>query len=368
MKVLKQLFKLVYWSTILLIPLSIVAVYFSPENYWFAPFLSYALPAWTLLHFMFFLTWFYKKKYRIISAITLFIAIFGLWETFSIIPSFSKDGHKVMSYNVRLFDVYNWLDRENWDDWAPRKDGGAVLDSIYALLEDESAEILCFQEFFNQPFGDYQTKKKLKSLGYKYTHDAYSYKEKGSQYGMATFSKYPILYEEAIFFRERLNNGILISDVKFPEDTVRVINVHLQSFNFRKEDYRYLKSIKDSTWRSIRVQGTKDLVERLEKGFDKRIQQIALVQSYVQKSPHPVILCGDFNEIPLSFVYKTLTENMEDAFLNGGMGIGNSFITNFPFMRIDYILTSEGLKTGRFNVIKNELSDHYPITTYLEFE
>ena len=93
-----------------------------------------------------------------------------------------------------------------------------------------------------------------------------------------------------------------------------------------------------------------------------------LVLEQVSKSPYPVIICGDLNETALSYVYEELTDNLCDAFLEAGNGLGITHTSGYPFMRIDYILTSPGVKPVSFHVVEKELSDHFPIVAEISFE
>ena len=340
----------------------------SPSTFSLAPFVAYSTPAWLLLNMLYLFLVFYKKKYWLISGGFLVVGILGLKDTYAL-NFFQQSGEiRVMSYNVRLSDVYNWIQREEWSDWEERKDGGLILDSIFKSIRFENPDIICFQEFFNQPHGDYKTKKEFKrKQGYKYVNDAYCFKERGNHYGMATFSKFPIIHKEFIPFLNTENNGILISDVKKESDTLRVINMHLQSFKFGREHYKYIKGLKDSTMETLNVRKTKDLLSRLDQGFKKRSHQIKLVKNQIEKSPHPIILCGDLNDIPLSYVYKELTQVLSDSFLSSGKGLGVTHTSGYPFMRIDYILISDDLEPKSFHSVKKELSDHYPIVAEISF-
>ncbi len=368
-KVIKKVLKFVYWFSGIMVVCGLFVTSISPQTIGLAPFLAYSMPAWLLLNMCFLLLVFYKRKYRLISGLFLVIGLIGLKDTFAL-NIFQKQGDlSVMSYNVRLFDVYNWIQREEWDDWEERKDNGLILDSIYKSIRYENPDVICFQEYFNQPSGEYKTKKELKrKQGFKYVNDAYTFKEKGNHYGMATFSKFPIFYKAFIPFKNTQNNGILISDIRKDDDTVRVFNIHLQSFKFGKKHYKYMKGLKDSTIEAINVSKTKDLVSQLNSGFKKRVEQIEIVKAQIQKSPYPVIICGDLNEIPLSYAYDQLTENLKDAFLERGRGLGVTHSSNYPFMRIDYVFTSHELEVKGFNLIEKELSDHYPIVAEISFK
>lgn len=365
-RLFKKIFKFIFWSSGLMVILSFFMTELNPEDFGFAPFLAYGLPAFILLNLSYLLLVFYKKKYWLICGLFLFIGLWGLKNTFAINTSNEKADLRVMSYNVRLFDVYNWLQRATWDDWEERKDNGLILDSIYKTVLAQEADILCFQEYFNQPRGAYKTKKMFKKSGYKHVNAAYSFKEKGSQYGMATFSKHPIIHKEYIPFKNAQNNGILISDIVKNSDTIRVFNMHLQSFKFGSDDYKYLRGLKDSTIEALNIPKTKSLVQRLNKGFKKRTQQLQRLLAETAQCPYPYIICTDLNEIPLSYIYEKLANQHCDAFLEAGTGLGITHTSGYPFMRIDYIFTSSKVKPTAFKVLKQELSDHYPIVADLK--
>lgn len=326
-----------------------------------APFIAYSLPLFVLLNASYLFLVFYKRKYWLITGVFFTVGLYGLNNTYSLHLSGSSGKLKVMSYNVRLFDVYNWLQRTTWDDWEERKDNGLILDSIYKTISSVNADVICFQEYFNQPFGEYKTKRTLKKFGYKYVHDAYTFKEKGNHYGMATFSKYKMINKLFIPFRNTQNNGILLTDIVKESDTIRILNCHLQSFQFGSEHYKYLRNLKDSTLNAINVSKTKKLVKQLNNGFSKRSKQLKLIEEQVLKSPYALILCADLNETPLSYVYENLKEVLQDAFLEAGFGIGTTHASNYPFMRIDYIFSTESLQPVNFNIVDRELSDHYPV-------
>ena len=367
-KIIKKILKFVYWYSGAMIFLGLFITKISPDTFSLAPFIAYSTPAWLLLNMSYLFLVFYKKKYWFISGGFLIIGLFGLRDTYAL-NFLQKSGDiRVMSYNVRLFDVYNWVQRDEWAEWAERKDDGLILDSIFKSIRFENPDVICFQEFFNQPFGDYKTKKEFKrNQGYKYVNDAYSFKEKGNHYGMATFSKLPIINKEFIAFKNTKNNGILISDLRKGDDTIRVLNVHLQSFKFGREHYKYIKGLKDSTIETLNVSKTKDLASRLNDGFKKRSQQLELVKNQIINSPYPLILCADLNEIPLSYVYDKLTNHLRDAFLESGRGLGVTHISGYPFMRIDYIMISNDLESRSFHLVQKELSDHYPLVSEISF-
>ena len=107
------------------------------------------------------------------------------------------------------------------------------------------------------------------------------------------------------------------------------------------------------------------IVKKLYRAYRKRALQANLVKSYIEKSPHPLIVCGDFNDTPLSYVYRTMSDGLRDAFVQSGIGLGTTYYGVFPSYRIDYILFSPKYRAVQYNTIRKNYSDHYPIRARL---
>lgn len=266
---------------------------------------------------------------------------------------------KVMSYNVRLFDLYNWAENRQ------------TRNEIFKLLVRENAGIYCFQEFYVREDGAFNTRDTLKSLlKIQHVHEGYThYIPNGKQsFGLATFSVYPIVKKEMIHFKNDDNNCMIVSDIKINEDTIRVINAHLASIRFQKADYEYMGDEKSGKqWYKFEVPEQR-ILTRLKNAFVKRVEQVTKLNEIVSQSTYPVIVCGDFNDTPISYAYRIATQNLKDAFVESGNGIGNTYIGKFPSFRIDYILHSESLHSYAFQTLPEVLSDHHPIECMIEIE
>lgn len=264
---------------------------------------------------------------------------------------------KVMSYNVRLFDLYNWV--ENKD----------TRNKIFEVLKREDAQIYCFQEFYyseEHPFNTRDTMAEfMKAKNY---HEGYThYIPNGKHhFGLATFSAYPIIKKEMLSFENDPNNCVIISDIKIKDDTIRVFNAHLASIRFQKADYDYVGDAKTGKlWYPMQPK-EQQIYTRLKNAFINRSSQIEKLAEKVNESPYPVIVCGDFNDTPVSYTYRTITRYLYDAFVESGNGVGQTYIGKFPSFRIDYILHSEQLHSYSFQTLPEELSDHHPITSMIE--
>jgi endonuclease/exonuclease/phosphatase family metal-dependent hydrolase len=343
---------------------SVIASFIPPKFFWGLFFLSYSMPIVLVLNVIALGLYFFIKKHFWLVALSLGISLFGIANNWSWKES-TNDGtanYSLMSYNVRLFDLHNRLDGKRWEGWKARTDNGATLDSLYKTITGGNTDFVCLQEYFNQPKGEYQSTKYFQEHGYEHTHIAYAFQDAANQYGIATFSKYPIVHKEIKYFQPlSLNTGVQITDVKISNDTIRIINIHMQSFKLGKADYEYLHALSDSTFQRIDSKPTKELLNKIKLAFIKRSKQLDDLLAIVDVSPHPVLLCGDFNELPNSYLYRSITKKLNDSFQEVGLGFGSTLVSDVPALRIDYIFHSPSIKAVSHQVIDRELSDHYPV-------
>ena len=103
----------------------------------------------------------------------------------------------------------------------------------------------------------------------------------------------------------------------------------------------------------------------MKSSYKKRAEEARVIKEHMQSSLYPIILCGDFNDTPLSYAYNTISENLKDAFKESGKGIGQSFV-KLPALRIDYILHNESFKSYNYTKHKQKLSDHYAVSCKVE--
>jgi len=105
----------------------------------------------------------------------------------------------------------------------------------------------------------------------------------------------------------------------------------------------------------------------VKNAFHLRAEQVEMVAQHIEKSPYPVVLAGDFNDIPASWSYHQLTQHLNDAF-KSGKGYGQTYIGSIPGFRIDYIMHSDEFSPYNFTTGDVEYSDHYPIWVWLNLE
>ena len=256
---------------------------------------------------------------------------------------------KVVSYNINLFHLYSWSKEP------------PTFDSVYKFLRSENPDIVCLQEFYvdSTKFTE-QTARQL--LDYN-AHFGYIVNRPTTGYGMATYSRYPIVDTGELKF-DNSANACIFTDILVDGDTVRVYNVHLQSFRFGERNLNFLIS-PDYRKESQAMDEIKDISFRFRDAIQKRANQVDKVSGHMLSSPYPVIVCGDFNESPISYNYHRMTKLLNDAFVEAGAGVGHTYKGFFPSFRIDYILYSPNFTATSYNSPRVYHSDHFPVVTTL---
>lgn len=242
----------------------------------------------------------------------------------------------VMTFNARGFNFSRQIKADNLDSL------------IWNFITKKEPDILCFQE-------------SNALLNLTTELDQYSYKyvdlESGNHDGrviQSIYSKYPIVRVEPIDFPKSYNKAIY-ADLKVNSDTIRVYNVHLQSFRIVPE------------LEVIQKEEPSNLLRKGGSVIQKQEEQALLIRNHMDTSPHPTVLVGDFNNTQFSKAYRILKGDMEDSF-SKGKGFGRSYsLRGFP-MRIDYIFADATFDIQSHQNFDEVLSDHYPIMAGLRFK
>ena len=239
---------------------------------------------------------------------------------------------KVLSFNSESFGEEN----TNAVNWASLK-----------------SDIACFQEYsYNENIESQYTAKMVKLTTF----------DNDRHIGLALFSQYPIVNQYSRIWDRKTQpniNGFLCADIAYKEDTVRVVNVHLWSMGVRVN--QITDALKQGNVKLF-AKEVFDTFSRLKQGFEERNEQIKEIESYVSGSKYPVIICGDFNEIPFGYTYGKLSLTFKNAFEEAGQGLGFTLNRHPYFVRIDQQFYSSDWKVQSCKTMSGiKISDHFPV-------
>ncbi len=326
----------------------------SPKVSPFASCLGLAFPIFLTINLLFLIFWIIVNyRYALLSLIGFLICIPQI-RTYIPFNSTTKDipeeSIKLLSYNVMSFNNLEKKDGKN---------------PILSYLANSKADIICLQEYNTaankKSLTEQDVKKALKAYPY------HSVRQQGKgDVQLACFSKFPILSARPIKY-ESNNNGSMSYVLKVHNDTIALINNHLESNKLTKEDRGiYEDMIKDPNAKKVKT-GLRQLVRKLAEASVIRASQTDSVARYIAESKYPTIIaCGDFNDGSISYTHRILTQKLDDAFTQSGKGLGISYNRNKFYFRIDNILISPNLKAYNCTVDQSiKASDHYPIWCYI---
>lgn len=329
----------------------------NPAIVWHFAFFGLAYPILILINLAFLILWLWrKKKIALISLIAIIIGFGNMGRYFQVRLNSEPEANsmKVISYNVRVFNHFEW-EKEI-----------SVRDSILDYLENESAGIICMQEFLTRTDRPIQSEdhviEKLPSTPYRHINYSSKKHNETTQFGLATFSKYPIVRRGVIMF-DNSKNSCIYTDIKKDTDTIRVYNIHLQTTRLKKFDSYLLDSL--FNFNQSQIKDLKLVSSRLKESFIKRSDQVNLIVQHMKDSPYPNMVCGDFNDTPVSYTYHQLLGDKKDAFREAGSGVSQTYIGKLPSFRIDYIFYSDIFESVSYKTGNLKLSDHFPIIVSL---
>ncbi len=343
--------------------LSVLAQFINPAAFWFLSFFGLAFPILVIINGIFVSYWVIIPKWNVlISLLIISIAIptirkFWVFNKPVKVSETSTNAIKVMSYNVQIFDLYNWTKNKE------------TRNQIFELLNQQKPDILCIQEYYtSESIGGYNnTDTLLDFLSAKYEHTEFTTTLRSEDHwGIATFTKYPIVRKGKIVFNTKSNNICIYTDMLINTDTVRVYNLHFQSVLFGKKEYKFLNDLSQKKFETEnKFEKSTGLLLRLKIAFEKRALQAEIVLKHIASCKYPIILCGDFNDTPASYVYHKMNAKLMDSFTESGNGIGKTFNGNLPALKIDYIFHDSAFVSQNSKIVYKKLSDHNPITTEL---
>jgi endonuclease/exonuclease/phosphatase family metal-dependent hydrolase len=332
--------------------------YINPANWWFFGLTGLIVPYLILLLFFATIFWLIAKP---VYAWIPFISLCFGWQQIEVAVAwhagsgFNKKKHpqniRVIDWNVRSFNGLS----KNAD--AKRMTRNEVAEIITKM----QADIVCMQEFNSSTQREFADNISLFTKAFPYYYFSRDYLRNNGNYhsGSIIFSKFPIIDSGKTMFP--VAESLIFADILKGDDTIRVFNTHLQSFKFKKEDYADIEKIKDQDEET--VSASKNILKKMKLAFNRRGVQADIVRSQRDLSKLPSIITGDFNDVPNSYTYFNIKGNWQDCFLKKDFGIGRTYLSLAPTLRIDYILADNRFVVKQFDMVDEDLSDHMMLVT-----
>ncbi len=249
---------------------------------------------------------------------------------------------KVISYNVGLFGLY--------DKNSGIESKEACADSLFSWLIAQDADIICLQEFFMD--GENDSKEYLEEKMKDYKTELYISSGGDGWSGNVTLSRIPALSKGKIEF-ENSSNLALFSDYSFGDRSLRVFNCHFESYSI-------------SLSHLVRhFDGDDDIIyetgDKMKVSITRRPKQVGQVLKNIGECPSETLVCGDFNDTPMSYTYYRMRKGRKDSFVEAGTGFGATYSVLWPLLRIDYIMFPKSYTILSHTTPKLKYSDHYPV-------
>ncbi|MCC8035811.1 MAG: endonuclease/exonuclease/phosphatase family protein [Rikenellaceae bacterium] len=337
-----------------------LARYIPPSSGWIFAFAGLAAPILFIANIIMCLYWVIRWKYiGLLPAAAIILGAGYLSLFFK--PSLSKQyqGETKGTLAVMTYNVMGFL----YED--PGGNRLSSIDSIANMVARYSPDLLCIQEFQAR---DSAQKAALDTL-FHLKYNSVRYKKtnsRGGGWGIAVYSRYPIV-ETGLMDFPASNNSAMWVDIVISPDTVRVFNNHLQTTSVNSSDRDFIQSHEYLAPTAETEERVRGIASKLRRNYLVRAQQADTLAPVIHSSPHRVIVCGDFNDTPLSYVYFKIKGKLSDTFAEKGQGINsNTFQGFFNLFRIDYILHSKDIKALHYETLPADFSDHKAVFARLK--
>ncbi len=331
--------KLIYGINVLLSFISLLSYlspYVDPSTTWFFSFFGLGYPILLLVNVFFIVFWLVSKpKYVFLSLLTIAIGIGPLRKTIG----FNKqkkveEGIKVMTYNIGHTKYF--LTEDSQED---------KISEFKSFINSQNPDVICIQERSRRHLPIYE------EVFSNYTLYPEEY------IGTCIYTKVPILDSGNIYFDTNAHNATWV-DLKVDGNIMRIYSIHLSSNKVKVLS----DNIKEMWDESLFI------LDKYNLHSVKRIAQLKEILKHAESSPYPVMLTGDFNDVPMSYLYRLVAKSYNDAFMDHGIGFDKTHNTKIPILRIDYAFCADKINVLDQDVIKVNYSDHFPLITTIELK
>ncbi len=305
------------------------------------------------------ISFFVNRRLAFLLLLVLISGVYNLKNTVAF--NAPKDWH--FKKNDSTLRVMTW-NVEGFVNSAPQSQPEAETRiKMLGTIHEFKPDVLCLQEYRNSDGVKWaaSVRHELDSLGYKYSfvsNDAvFQTKKEMHVYGVAIFSRYPFTDSGRVTIStEPRLEKLVYGDIAFNNKTIRLFTAHLVSF------YLYADTTGNDIYK-ITYNRKRSIQSKIRETERQHEKEVKIIRKEINKSPHPVIYCGDLNTTPASYNYRVLRGDLQDAFLQKGFGIGSTFYKIAPTLRIDVCLADKAFSVLQSQVIERKLSDHYPVIT-----
>jgi len=333
----------------------------SPEKSMILSYMGLLFPIFGFLNFLFLFYWIFlsRWKYLLVGLFTILIcwgpikSYIPIHSRTEVVPT--ENTIKVLTYNVMGFAYKNHTKE------APNQ--------IIKYIAESDADIVCLQEYLVSNSEQHLSESKIRAALKMYPYSNTFFVNKNAKYksGIAVYSKYPIVGSRKVKYDSE-NNGSTVHEVRVNDKKILLINNHLESFKLTTEDKsNYSDFITNPGAESF--DGLKGAFQqKLGPAFLIRAKQARAIKEEIDNADDGayVLVCGDFNDTPISYAHRTILGDLLDAFAESGRGFGSTYNQNFFWFRIDKIFHSPNMKSFNCTVDKVGYSDHYPVWCYLQ--
>ncbi len=331
--------KIFYFFNILAaiaIVFSYISPYVPPSATWIFAAFGLGYPFLLITNVLFVFYWLiFKPKNALLSLLFICLGYNALVKAVGINQVQENPiGFSIMTFNIGKTRV----------EFHRKKTRDKKVSAFKKFIQKEQPDIICIQErllnhfkYYDQIFEGY---------------NLYPSEEVGT----AIYSKFPVIKSGNIPFNTFSHNASWV-DVEIKKKKYRVYCMHLSSNRVSNilDDVSEIWDDSKSTFRSY------------HKHAIARADQLEKVMAHAAQSPHPVILNGDFNDVPQSYVYRTIAKEYKDAFIECGRGFAQTYNSRFIGLRIDFTFVSNELDVVGHDIVESDISDHYPVVTKISY-
>ena len=347
--------KALRWGNLMLILLTLLTYlspFIDPQIFWPLALLGPLFPWLLLFNLLFTLLWLFSKDRYFLMSLACLILGSGYIQTFIGLAGPAKSAPKAQQLSILSYNVYGLRHLPNKGRTTRGKDDREYMD--FLDREMRPLDLWCVQESNNH----------LCPKHAKHLDLPHQFSERYQQ--TAVFSRYPILARGEFDKAEGRNQSVWI-DIDVEGTRIRVYAIHLSSTRISTTTQRLAETgdlQEKETWRDIR-----SVIGSYKRASQRRAKEALEFAAHIAQSPYPVIVCGDLNETPVSFVYRTIRDSraLQDAFAQAGSGLGTTYAGVIPALRIDFILVDPVFRVRSHQIRRVLYSDHYPVSAVIEW-